>query len=123
MKPLELLEQCRHLDVAERRMLEKDYVEVVFYKKDLSDWEKVFASYLGAPAKPPGNRSSLYDRHVTRQSGGIETNQTLYRKEFDSQSLIAMFWPWGDDEHVTLKMLCREKETGWLTKLLRHYFS
>ncbi len=36
--------------------------------------------------------------------GGIRPDQTLYKKVFDKYVLIAMIWPWGDQQHMTLKM-------------------
>ena len=97
----ELSERYSNLNICEKRTTTDEFRELVFYSKEIDDWTKVIASFLGAPIKPPGVKPSKQDRHLTEKFGGISDNQTLFS---DEKSLIAMFWPWQDEVHTTLKI-------------------
>jgi hypothetical protein len=47
---------------------------------------------------------------MTEDYGGIQTGQTLFMREFDDFNVMAMFWPWQDGKHVTLKITLLEKQ-------------
>lgn len=81
-----------------------EYVELVFYNKKLREWDKIFSNILGPAKKPAGVKPSQDDLHLTKDYGGIWVNQTLFTKEFDDFTVIAMYWPWQDHVYTTLKM-------------------
>ncbi len=105
----QILDRCSMLNVREIRRVTDGYVELVFSNKKLGEWNKVFSEILGPPKKPAGVKPSTEDLHLTKDCGGIWINQTLFSKEFDDFHVIAMYWPWQDDAHTTLKMAHIEK--------------
>ena len=81
-----------------------DYYEVVVLNDEIESWEKTLTSILGPARKPKGVKPSKDDLNLTKASGGIRVNQTLFERSFGDYSVIAKFWPWEDNEHTTLKM-------------------
>lgn len=105
----EIIEKCLALNIYEKRSVDEEYCELVFYNKELDKWEKIFTDALGSAVKPPETRPTREDMRLTNDYGGIEANQTLFKKDFDGATMIAMFWPWGDCEHTTLKIALLRK--------------
>ncbi|MFC1646396.1 hypothetical protein ACFL2Y_04375 [Candidatus Omnitrophota bacterium] len=108
----EILEKCKGLEVSEERDINSEYGELVFLTKDLDKWDKVFVDILGPAIKPAGAEPTMNDHVLTKDYGGIYDNQTLFKKDFDNTSVMAMFWPWGDNTHTTLKLAVIKKEDG-----------
>jgi len=104
MTPKEVIQKCSNLGVDEEREATDQYAEVVFYNKDLDQWTKVLAETLGQAKKPAGTEPSEEDTGLAKDFGGIFKNQTLFKKEIDDSTMIAMFWPWQDNIHTTLKV-------------------
>lgn len=100
----EIVERSKALGVYEKRTATDIYYEVVFYTKDTREWEKVLAGILGAAAKPPAVKPTKEDARITQEYGGIYQGQTLFRKQCGDSTVIAMFWPWQDGAHTTLKV-------------------
>jgi len=100
----DILLKAKDLGVFERRSLNSEYCELVFFSNDLKAWYDILLSALGEPRKPPGQEPTTSDLDLTHKTGGIRANQTLFEKDFGQETLIAKFWPWEDDEHITLKM-------------------
>lgn len=99
----DLSERYSNLNICEKRTTTAEYCELVFYSKETDDWNKVIASFLGPPIKVAGVKPAKHDMHLTEEFGGICDNQTLFKKESDGTVVIAMFWPWQDAAHTTLK--------------------
>ena len=100
--------KCSSLAVFEHRNSTEDYKELVFFNRDLQEWQKVLEQELGPAVKPAGKKPSAEDKEITENFGGVHANQTLFRKRTPAGTVIAMFWPWDDKEHVTLKLvLCK----------------
>lgn len=89
--------------IAETRDHSDEYLELVFFAANLAQWEQALAQHLGAPVKPPGTVPSADDKSITKNYGGVQKNQTLFRGAA-AMPFIAMLWPWQDGEHVTLKI-------------------
>ena len=106
----DIIERCRALRVEEERQNGDTYSELVFYKEDMQEWHSIFSDILGPATKPAGVKPTKDHLRLTEDFGGIWPGQTLFKKEFDHVIIIAMFWPWGDDIHVTLKMARLELE-------------
>jgi len=100
----EILIRCNSLEIHETRSENEEYYELVIYNKDLEEWSRILADILGPARKPKGVEPTDGDLHLTKASGGIRINQTLFEKEFQTATVIAKFWPWEDNTHTTLKM-------------------
>ena len=104
----EIMGRLNTLTVIEQRSNTADYKELVFSCRDLQEWQKILEKDLGPAAKPAGKKPRAEDQEIAESFGGIYANQTLFRKETPEGTVIAMFWPWSDEEHVTLKLaLCK----------------
>lgn len=101
----EFMDRCTGLEIYEKRKVADDYCELVFHNKDNSAWENIFVESLGSAVKPPKDKPTKSDSLITSDYGGINVGQTLFKKDFDGFTVIAMFWPWGDGSHTTLKII------------------
>ena len=101
----EIMGKCGILDIDEKRCISDDYNEIVFYSKEMDDWNRIFVDILGPAIKPAGVKPTEEDLSLTQNYGGIYKNQTLFKKDFEKATVIAMFWPWQDKVHTTLKMV------------------
>ena len=99
----EIVEKFNELDVYEQRCVSDEYVELVFYSKEIDKWDKVLIDILGPAVKPAGVKPTKDDQDLTKDYGGIFDNQTLFKKDFDGVGVLAMFWPWQDGTYTTLK--------------------
>lgn len=100
----EIFSHLKHLEITETRSRNEEYVEIVFLNRDLNAWHNTLTAQLGVPRKPAGAEPTQTDHTITRNTGGIWVNQTLFEKSFGDVTVIAKFWPWGDEVHTTLKM-------------------
>lgn len=104
MTPDQIMEKCKGLSVAKTRKNNEKYCELVFFDDDLDKWDEILASMLGPAEKPRFKKPSKDQQVLTKEFGGIRHNQTLYKKDIDGSTLVAMFWPWRDRTHTTLKV-------------------
>lgn len=104
MTAKDLIGKIKNLNIEETRSVSDEYAELVFFTKDIDEWVKVLSEDLDEPVKPAGKEPSEGDANLTEEHGGIFVNQTLFRKQFDDGILLAMFWPWQDSTHITLKL-------------------
>ncbi len=100
----DIIGKIKLLDIREERTLSDDYCEVVFKNTDMVKWTSMLAESLGQPVKPAGKKPASEDLKVTKDFSGIHVNQTLYKKEIDGVTVIAMLWPWGSGDLTTLKL-------------------
>ncbi len=100
----ELKSLFKGLTISEDRVDEESYKEMVFLFSDLEKWNKVLTSALNPPVKPVGMKPDKEHVKATEEYGAIRENQTLYKKDFAGQVIIAMLWPWSDGAHITLKL-------------------
>lgn len=105
MTAKDIIKKCSRLEVYEQRVVKDDYAELVFYTKDTAQWEKNIIGSLGPTIKSAETKPTKNALNLTKDHGGIWDNQTLFGKEFDGFSAIAMFCPWQDGEHTTLKIV------------------
>ena len=104
MKLSDVIEKFADLKIHAKRAATDDYYEAVFYSRDTAEWDKVIVNILGFAVKPSKDNPSKEDLRITDAYGGIEAGQTLFKKDFEGHSIIAMFWPWQDQAHTTLKI-------------------
>ncbi|MFC1809806.1 hypothetical protein ACFL3D_06845 [Candidatus Omnitrophota bacterium] len=100
----DILSKCSTLSVYEERTMTDDYCELVFYRKDIDAWEKNIAEVMDGILKPAGTKPAREHLAITRDLGGLWSDQTLFSMSSDGDTFIAMFWPWQDKTHVTLKI-------------------
>ncbi len=105
----EIIEKCGTLSIYEKRRNSDDFYELVFYNKDIDEWNRIFADILGNPIKRAGIEPTTDAQNLTRNYGGTWLNQTVFKKDFDDVTVLAMFWPWQDGIHTTLKMALLKK--------------
>ena len=106
MNVSEILKRCSHLTVEGECDISEDFVERVFFKKDIGAWEKVLTDILGPALKKAGEVPTQLFCDLTVNYGGILDDQTLFYKKFEGYAIIAVFWPWKDNNQVTLKIAC-----------------
>ncbi|MCG2713114.1 MAG: hypothetical protein L6416_12440 [Candidatus Omnitrophica bacterium] len=105
----EIIEKCKKFEIYQLRTVSDNYAEIVMYTSEISKWSAIFNEILGAPVSPAGINPTAEDTQITREYGGIFAEQTLYKKDFPENTIIAMFWPWQDGERVTLKVVLLPK--------------
>jgi hypothetical protein len=104
-----IIEKCSRLGVYDKRFITDEYVELVFYNREIDEWNRVFIDILGPAIKPPGAEPTEDERRLTRHYGGVWSSQTLFKKDFGDATIISMFWPWQDNVHTTLKAILFKK--------------
>lgn len=100
----DILSKISHLNINKKRTISDEYSELVFLNKDIDELYKIFADIFGEPEKKQGVKPSKDILLLTKDYGGIWQDQTLFKKEDAQNIIIAMFWPWQDNMHTTLKM-------------------
>ncbi len=108
----EIIGKCSTLPVYEERCITDEYGELVFYNREVDEWKKILADIFGPAIKPAGVEPTKDDLHLTKEYGGIWVDQTLFKREFGDYTVIAMFWPWGNNIHTTLKMASLNNRMG-----------
>lgn len=109
MELREITDCFTDLKVVERRCVTEDFVELVFHGEEVDEWHRILTAFLSAPIKPKGQEPSEKDLAITASTGGIRLEQTLFEKEFEDTSIVAKFWPWKDNIHITLRMALLRK--------------
>lgn len=104
MELKEIIDCFSDLKVVEKRCITDDFVELVFQSQEVDQWHRILQAFLGEPVKPKGQEPSEKDLELTAKTGGIRLDQTLFEKEFQDGTIIAKFWPWMDNIHITLRM-------------------
>ena len=104
MELKEITDCFSELEIAEKRSISDEFVELVFQRQEVDEWQRILTAFLGPPVKPKGQAPSKQDLILTSKTGGIRIEQTLFEKEFENGSVIAKFWPWKDNIHITLRM-------------------
>lgn len=106
----DITDKSKDLKIYESRCIEDRYAELVIYNEELDQWIDILEEFLGAVAKPAGVNPSKDQSMVAYEFGGIFENQTLFQKNYDNITAIAMLWPWQNGEQVTLKIAIIEKK-------------
>ncbi|MBT8341271.1 MAG: hypothetical protein HKP58_03455 [Desulfatitalea sp.] len=100
----DIIERCRHLTIIEQRCLNDEFVELVFDNGQAEAWYQILTEVLGKPRKDKGEMPSEGDLAITKRTGGIRVNQTLFEAKVDDNTIIAKFWPWNNNRYTTLRM-------------------
>jgi hypothetical protein len=105
----ELKAQIKTCGFDEVRVDNDELFEAVIQKKNLEALNAKLVSVFGPTAWPSENKLSNEVHNIIQHHGGIMAGQSLYFTHIDNSPVFAMLWPWGDKEHITLKM---GKKTG-----------
>lgn len=121
----QIIDRYELLDIHEKRSVEDKYVEVVILNKQIGKWNEMALEIFGPALKPAGVKPTRDVFRLTKQYGGIRDDQALFKKELDGNVVLAMFWPWQDGIHTTLKMgvlPAHEQENKTVSKLTQTEF-
>ncbi len=105
----ELKKEIKSCAFDEVRLDDLDFFEAVIRKNNLETLYAKLNFIFGAPVWPSENKLSEEVQEVIKSHGGIVAGQTLYFTRMENFPVFVMFWPWGDKEHITVK-LGRENE-------------
>jgi hypothetical protein len=106
-------ELCNSIN--EIRASSENYEELVFFSKDISNWNGILTEKLGPPLisndkiKVEDSSEEILSSKkdaalkLANSYGGISKGQTLYYGTYNSTVILIMIWPWQDNAHVTLK--------------------
>ncbi|MCX5709008.1 MAG: hypothetical protein NTY14_08610 [Candidatus Omnitrophica bacterium] len=100
----ELKSQVKTCGFEEVRMDNNELFEAVILKKGLGALMAKLTLIFGPPAWPSENKLSNEVQNIIQHYGGIMPGQSLYFTHLDSDPVFVMFWPWGDKEHITVKI-------------------
>ncbi len=100
----ELKDQIKTCGFEELRVDNNELFEVVVRKKDLEAVSAKLNSVFGSPAWPSENKLSNEVNNIIQHYGGIMAGQTLYFTHMDNLPVFVMLWPWGDKDHITVKV-------------------
>jgi hypothetical protein len=101
----ELLVEVKKVKCEERRAAEVDYCEVVVTKSGLRNMSDVLEACFGLPLKPEGVAPSKEASLYAQPFGGIRGTQTMYFRTGDKGPELALLWPWGSGDLVTVKII------------------
>jgi hypothetical protein len=82
-----------------------EYARLVFERRDMTAWYQALQDLLGPPVKTESQPVTDELIQLTRDFGEIFDHQTLFCMEKQNQRILAMFWPWRDNQRVTLKIM------------------
>ncbi|MFH1093426.1 MAG: hypothetical protein V1739_04625 [Candidatus Omnitrophota bacterium] len=105
----EIIERCRKFEIYQQRRVTDNYAEIVMLTDEIMSWSAVFNEILGDPVSPAGVTPTAEHTQITSEYGGIFADQTLYKKDFPENTIIAMFWPWQDGKRITVKVVILPK--------------
>lgn len=105
----EILKECEKLEIKRKKKIKDDYLELVIFAKDIDKWSALLTDILGPVKKHKKRKPSPDEKKITKNFGGIRPDQTLYQKDFQDFTILAMLWPWKDKELITLKIPMIEK--------------
>jgi hypothetical protein len=100
----ELKIQIKSCGFGEVRVDNNDFFEGVILKKNLEGLNAKLSSIFGPPAWPSENKLTNEVNSVVQNNGGIMAGQSLYFTHIDNLPVFVMLWPWGDKEHITVKI-------------------
>ncbi len=100
-----LVDQIKTVKCQETRAIGPDYCEVVVAKDHLPAAITALEAYFSAPLKPAGKKSSKEADAIAKPYGGVHENQTLYYIKTQTESALALLWPWGGGMPVTIKII------------------
>jgi len=65
-----------------------------------------FNKYFRSARQAVGRKTTQFFSDLTINYGGLQDDQVLFYRKCEENSMIAMLWPWKDNNQVTLKIAC-----------------
>ncbi len=100
----ELISEIAKIKCREMRVRTKEAFEVVIAKSDLGTLTAALTSYFGPPLKPEGAQPTREAGTLAEPYGGIRRDQTMYFRKTEKKPEIALLWPWGSGDALTVKI-------------------
>ncbi len=100
----ELINQVKLFSFDEVRVDKEDFFEAVIRKKDLDALNAKLVSIFGVLVWPPEKKLPNEVNDLIKNHGGVMGGQMLYFARLKNSPVFVMLWPWGDKEHITLKI-------------------
>ena len=100
----ELKSQIKTCVFDEIRADNNNFFEAVIRKNGLETLTAKLVSIFGPLAWPSENMLSNEMNNIIQNFGGIMPGQSFYFTHIDNFPVFAMLWPWGDKEHITVKV-------------------
>ena len=82
-----------------------NFFEGVIIQQELDKLHLQLKNVMGEPVFPSKNRLPHKVQETVNGFGGIMPGQTLYYKASDTDSILAMLWPWKDGQRTTVKII------------------
>ena len=101
-----VLKKCKEasLKIIDTRSLTFERVEMVVELKNLQKWKEIFAADFNGIRKDENIAPTSENLQITKAYGGLTEGQVLFQKDLERFTAIAMFWPWGDGQSMTVHM-------------------
>lgn len=106
----ELLGEVQKLRIEEKRSASDDYLEVVIARTALASLHQSLTAYFGKPLKAEGHHACGEATRWAKAYGGVREDQTLYCLREEAYESLALLWPWGGGERVTVKILRKPRK-------------
>ena len=104
----QLLAKIKTVSCEEVRAMGDEYCEVVVSKANMQGMTNVLLEYFGQPLKPEGKETGKEAGAIAKPYGGVYESQTLYFRKNESDSVVALLWPWSGGNPVTIKVILRK---------------
>jgi len=112
MELIDLIVKLKHLDYSQKKYhvdRHGEYAQLVFSNSHTQEWLDCISEMLGQPIKTAQQPVSEDIVCLTKDFGEIFDHQTLFYREIDIHRIMAMFWPWKNQESTTLKLMILKK--------------
>ena len=95
------------LPLQSTRKSEASFIEIVLYRKNLPEWLAALEGLMGPPVKAEGEKPDKKATRLAEPYGGVWVDQILFHSQGADGQIVAMFWPWQDKNHITLKVIAQ----------------
>lgn len=112
MELIDLIAKLKHLEYSQKNYhvdRHGEYAQLVFSNRHMKEWLDCIGEMLGQPIKTAGQPVAEDIVRLTEDFGEIFDHQTLFYREIDIHRIMAMFWPWKNQESTTLKIMILNK--------------
>ena len=113
MDLVDLLAKLKDLDYSQKKYhvdRQGEYAQLVFPHHSMRTWLDRIGNILGKPVKTADQPVTDTIIRLTEDFGEIFDHQTLFYHEIDGQRIMAMFWPWSNQEYITIKLMILTKD-------------
>lgn len=108
MELIDLIAKLKHLEYTQKNYHVDsygEYAQLVFNSRNMDEWLDCINEMMGQPIKTAKQPVTEDIVRLTEDFGEIFDHQTLFYSEIDKHRIMAMFWPWKNQESTTLKIM------------------